>query len=139
MNRENSVFLNIILFTFHLGKQDLEGKKLANNRTSHTVELTSIYRVGNKELTKFSKRVGGPDEDFRAQSTYVIYCAFKDFCSSIMSSCEEWLVCWPGIKSVKFLEDSQASKVDSVIKAEKNQDGAKTEINESLNETSFIG
>lgn len=51
-------------------------------------------------------------------------------CLNIMSSYEEWMVCWPGIKSVKFLEDSSASKVDSVIKLE-NLGWSKTQINGS--------
>lgn len=45
MNREDSAVLNLILFTFPLWKYDLQR---ANNRTSHTVESTSIYRVDNK-------------------------------------------------------------------------------------------
>lgn len=45
MNRENPVVLNITSEKIWL----IEGKKLANNKTSHTVdESTSISRVANK-------------------------------------------------------------------------------------------
>lgn len=109
MNIENNVFLNITFLTFHLRK--LNSLRATEERTvkPHTQPMNQHVLMGGLQSSQpllqcVVQRRAGRSLAQRVPMRSAVFP--KGFVLNIMSSSEECLVCWPGLKSVNCLEDS---------------------------------